>query len=131
MWPGVFFLTNPDLADILGDRDFDFETFFFWILLDPKFPDFQVPDFQISRNLATLGGEIGQQRGFPRGSISSLGALGEGSGWDLRVRPAAPGNLGTWKSRNLEIWGPGNPDFLRFWDLEIQNVGIQNSKTKK
>ena len=55
-------------------------------------------------------------------------ALGEGSGWDLRVRPAAaptaasgnleiwgPGNLGfgdlgTWKSRNLEIWGPGNPE---------------------
>ena len=44
------------------------------------------------------------------------GALGEGSGWDLRVRPsasaaaAASGNLGTWKSRNLEIWGPGNPE---------------------
>ena len=36
--------------------------------------------------------------GFPCGSISSLGALGEGSGWDLRVCPApalaASGNLG-------------------------------------
>ena len=46
--------------------------------------------------------------------IQSLGALGEGSGWDLRIRPApappAPGNLGTWKSENLEIWGPGNPE---------------------
>ena len=56
-----------------------------------------------------------------------MGALGEGSGWDLRVRPAAtaaapeiwePGNVGiwefgdpgTWKSRNLEIWGPGHPE---------------------
>ena len=38
-----FFPTNPDLADILGDTDFDFEIFF-----DPKFPDFQVPDFQKS-----------------------------------------------------------------------------------
>ena len=46
-----------------------------------------------------------------------MGALGEGSSWDLRVGPAAPspaapasgnlgilkfGNLGTWKSKNLE-----------------------------
>ena len=34
--------------------------------------------------------------GFPCGSISSLGVLGEGSGCDLRVcpAPAASGNLG-------------------------------------
>ena len=55
-------------------------------------------------------------------------SLGEGSGWDLRIRPAAvvSGNLGTWtsenleiwefgdlgawKSRKMEIWGPGNPE---------------------
>ena len=43
----------------------------------------------------------------PLRRIGSLGALGEGSGWDLRVCPsaaeaeaaAASGNLGTWKSR--------------------------------
>ena len=52
MGPGGFFPTNPDLADILGDTDFDFENLYFGILLDPKFPDFQVLDFQISRNLA-------------------------------------------------------------------------------
>ena len=53
----------------------------------------------------------------PLRRIGSLGALGEGSGWDLRVLPAAAaaaqaasGNLGTWKSGNLEIWGPGNPE---------------------
>ena len=48
----VLFPANPDLAGILGDTDFDFENFDFWDLLDPKFPDFQVPDFQTSRNLA-------------------------------------------------------------------------------
>ena len=55
-WPqmgqGRFFLSIPDLAAILGDMDFDFENFYSLDLLDPKFPDFQVPDFQISRNLA-------------------------------------------------------------------------------
>ena len=29
MGPGGFFPTNPDLADILGDADFDFENFHF------------------------------------------------------------------------------------------------------
>ena len=66
----------------------------------------------------------------PLRRIWSLGALGEGSGWDLRVCPATPapasgnlgtwksgsleiwefGDLGAWKSRNLEVWGPGNPE---------------------
>ena len=41
-----FFPTNPDLADILGRMDFDFENFQFLDFLDPTFPDFQ--DFQIS-----------------------------------------------------------------------------------
>ena len=27
----------------MGDADFDFENFYFGIVLDPKFPDFQVP----------------------------------------------------------------------------------------
>ena len=31
---------------------------------------------KMTQGLSTLGGAIGQQRGFPRGSISSLGALG-------------------------------------------------------
>ena len=51
MGPGEFFPTHPDLADILGDMDFDFDNFFS-IFLDLKFPDFQFPDFQDSRNLA-------------------------------------------------------------------------------
>ena len=57
--------------------------------------------------------------------------LGEGSGWDLRIRPAASaasGNLGTWKSRNLETWGPGNPEIWRSGDLEIQKCWVQKIK---
>ena len=47
-----FFPTNPDLADILGRTDLNFENFFF-DFLDPKFLDFQVPrspNFWISRS---------------------------------------------------------------------------------
>ena len=40
-----FFSTNPDLADILGRTDLDFENFHFWDFLDPTFLDFQVPRF--------------------------------------------------------------------------------------
>ena len=45
-----FFPTNPDLADILGRTDLNFDIFFFRFV-DPKFLDFQVPrvpDFQKS-----------------------------------------------------------------------------------
>ena len=47
MGPGgfSFVLTNPDLANILGDAGFDFENFYLLNLLDSKFPDFQVPRF--------------------------------------------------------------------------------------
>ena len=55
-----------------------------------------------------------------QGLIWSLGALGEGSSWDLRVRPAPPpsasGNLGIWKFGNLATWQSGN---LEIWNLEI------------
>ena len=37
MGPGGFFPTNPDLADILGRTDFDFENFYFLDFLGPKF----------------------------------------------------------------------------------------------
>ena len=38
--PGGFFPTNPDLADILGRTDLEFESFDFFDFLDPKFLDF-------------------------------------------------------------------------------------------
>ena len=51
--PGGFFPTTPDLADILGRTDLNFENFYFFHFLDPKFLDFQVPrypNFWISRS---------------------------------------------------------------------------------
>ena len=48
----VLFPANPDLADVLGRTELDFENLYFWDLLDPKFLAFQVPrslNSQISR----------------------------------------------------------------------------------
>ena len=42
----------------------------------------------------------------PLRRISSLGALGEGSGWDLRVRPSAAA------AAAAEAAASGNPDVL-------------------
>ena len=39
-------LSHPNLADILGDTDFDFQRFYFWEFVDPRFPEFQAPGFQ-------------------------------------------------------------------------------------
>ena len=53
-----FFPTNPDLADILGDTDFDFENLDFWDFLDPRFLDFQIlgfPDSRLSSSYIWLG----------------------------------------------------------------------------
>ena len=41
--PEDFFPTNPDLAEILGRADLDFEIFHFVDFLDPKFLDLHVP----------------------------------------------------------------------------------------
>ena len=53
MGPEGFFPTNPDLADILGDTDFDFdfENFYFWDFLG-------IPNFQISRSQISKFPEI-------------------------------------------------------------------------
>ena len=56
--------------------------------------------------------------------------MGEGSGWDLRIHPAAApaasGNLATWKSGNLEILECGD---LGTWTS--RNVGSQKTKILK
>ena len=50
----VIFPTNPDLVDIFGDMDFDFDNF--QILFDATFP---YPGSQISRNLASAALGLG------------------------------------------------------------------------
>ena len=49
------FPTSPDLANILGRTDLDFENFYFFEFLDPKFLDFQVPRFPESGPWPGLG----------------------------------------------------------------------------
>ena len=49
------FPANPDLADILGDMDLDFENFNFEDFLDSKFVDFQFPDLKICPAPAVSG----------------------------------------------------------------------------
>ena len=56
--------------------------------------------------------------------FAPLGALGEGSTWDLRVRPAAAPAAA---SGNLEIGGPGNLGIWRSGNLEIQKFGDQGT----
>ena len=84
MGPGGFFPTNPDLADISGRTDFDFETFYFLDFLDPKFPDFQVPDFQISQ--IWLGPSLGR--------AWALGRVGPSSGPAAAALQLGWGSLG-------------------------------------
>ena len=83
MGPGGVFPINPDLANILGDMDVDFENFYVFYFSDSKF---QIPRFQISKNLAWARlTQIGLGLGHP----PSLGAMGDGLGWDLGVCPVA------------------------------------------
>ena len=63
----VLFPANPDIADILGDKDFDFENFHFCNLLYSKFLDFQVPRYLKSGlGRAGLGGSAVLGRGGGR-----------------------------------------------------------------
>ena len=85
MGPGGFFPTNPDLADILGRTDLNFETFHFGDELNPKFLDFRVPrsgNFWISRSPDL------QIPRFPGPQISRFpDAAGAAAGRTLRSQP--------------------------------------------
>ena len=65
----IFVPTNPDLANILGRTDLDFENFYFCHVLDPKFLDFQVPRFPKS--------------GLGRARLEPWAGLGPWAGWAL------------------------------------------------
>ena len=60
---GSVFPTNPDLVNILGDMDFDFENSQFWIWLIPKFQISKFPNFQLGQ--AGLGPWAGWNSGGP------------------------------------------------------------------
>ena len=72
--------TNPDLADILGKTDFDFENFHLFDFSDPKFLDFQVPRFPNYQIEARPGlGGLGPARALlRRGSAVAPGPQSAG-----------------------------------------------------
>ena len=75
------FPTNPYLADILGRTDLNFQNFYFFDFLDPKFPDIQVPNFQKSGlgrawAWAGLGYGLGPVLGRTSRGAPRLGRLG-------------------------------------------------------
>ena len=73
MGPGGFFPTNPDLADILGRTDLDFDFFIFFIFWIPNFWISRSPDFQIPRSRPGPGlGGLGPARALLRGGFAAL-----------------------------------------------------------
>ena len=86
MGPGRSFPTNLDLANILGMTEFDFEKF--------HFSDFCRSEFsQISKFLGRASSILLQY--FFCHRYLDPGASGEGSSWDVTIRPppSASGNL--------------------------------------
>ena len=86
MWPGGFFPTNPDLADILGRTDFDFEIFF--LGLDG------IPNFHMSRSQISKFPEIWVGPALGRALALGLG---------LSAGPGGPSMAGG----SLGGWAPG------------------------
>ena len=64
MGPGGFFPTNPDLADILGRTDFDFDNFYFWDFLGSQLGRSQLGPGPDLKNLARLEFQRGATRAW-------------------------------------------------------------------
>ena len=115
MGPGGFFPTNPDLPNILGRTDFEFENFYFFVFLDPKFPGLIFPKFP----------EIWSGPGLGRGP--GLARLGPGLGpcENSKVQQAALGDT-DFDFENLDFLDPRFPDFWisRFLDSHIQGCHL-------
>ena len=62
------FLLIQTLPTFWATRILILRIFIFWIFWDPKFPDFQVPDFQKSRNLAWARPGLGRAWALGRGA---------------------------------------------------------------
>ena len=68
-----FVSINPDLADLLGRADLDFEIFDFFIFWIPNFWISRSPDFQIPRSRPGPGlGGLGPARALLRGGSAAL-----------------------------------------------------------
>ena len=91
--PGGFFPTNPDLADILDETDFDFENFYFFDFLGsqiPRFPGSRFPKFQKS-GLGPAWARLGPSWGLSAGPGAPAQTLDEISDPNLTPLPTHPG----------------------------------------
>ena len=91
MGPGVFFPTNPDLADILGRTDFDFENSYFLDFVGSQISRFPGPRFP---------------KNLPLGRAWALGRAGPWAGLGPSAGRAAGGSLG-WAARlirHVSMW---------------------------
>ena len=70
MGPGGFFPTNPDLTNILGRTDLDFENLYFFHFLDPRLMDFQVPKIIMDPHKIVLTGGLPAPQTSWRGACS-------------------------------------------------------------
>ena len=70
----MMFPTNPDLANISGRTDLDFENFYFLDFFDSKFPDVQVPRFLAWAGLGRAGAGLRLSVPFPSPNFSSSSA---------------------------------------------------------
>ena len=90
------FPTNPDLPDILGDTDFDFEKFHFWDCFGSqisRFPGSRFPHFQKSgQGQAWAGLGLGQAWALGR-RAPRLGRGPSGKPGGPRVGPLPPPSL--------------------------------------
>ena len=114
-----FFPTNPDLADILGDTDFDFENFYFLFFFGSqisRFPGPRFPNFQKS-GLGPAWAHLGPSGGldfFPD-FVSHVGSS-----------PDIEGSLAFGPPSWAQAWP--RPDFWKFGNLEPRNLGIWDPK---
>ena len=128
----ICFLLIWTLPTFWAERILILITFIFGIFLDPKFPDFQVPDFQISRNLAWAGlGPWAGWQPFPKEHMQFMPHLSP-------TARLPPGWLEFWKSRNLGIWKSRNMGSKKIQkkivNIKIcvaQNVGSVQISRKK
>ena len=67
------------------------------------------PSVRLAAHLGALFGTFWSQRGSPERRILSLGAMGGGPGWGLRVRPVASAAAAEPSGRILALKGPKGP----------------------
>ena len=110
--------TNPDLPDILGRTDLDFEDLcFFRFFSDPSFLDFQVPRSRNSR----ISGCSGSHPPLPGAILRAHPA--QAQAWPKTSPALISGNLETWIRKVGIQQNPQNMEILKIKIHVSQNVG--------